>query len=1145
MPRPSRARADYRRLLVRTTALWLALPALASASDILFAGPGSDWFDAANWTGGLVPGAADSATIGSGTEAVIFAQTATVDTLSVNGSLLVRDPLVTQSAIIDTSGTMTLSGTLADWRNSGALLVGENGSATLAIIEGATASTGTLSMATTATGSSALLLEGDGSSLTVSDRLDAGLTGTATISISAGALLATSSAGFGILAGSSGTLTVDGDGSAFTTGTLSLGESGSGSLTITAGGATTVTGDATLGAATGGSGAASLRGAGSSLTVGGILTIGEAGSGALTLAEGATVTSLSARIGAASGGSGAVSLSGLDTRWTVTDHLDIGTGTLSLDTAASLSTGSATLGSLSGASASATLSGSGTQWTNTEALTIGAEGNGSLTVKTGASVSTVSATVAATASGSGSVSVDGEGSSLAVTGSFDVGRLGTGTLSITAGASASAGTMSLGTEAGSSGAAMVDGEGSSLTVAGNFDIGRMGSGVLTVSGGATVSAGSITIAGEAGSTGTLNIGTAESELAAGAGALDTAAIVFGEGDGTLVFNHGETDYTLSAAISGTGTVKAVRGTTILTGDNSYDGLTTIASGATLAVGDGGVSGTLGSGDVENEGSLIFDRVGALAFSGAISGTGTLTKTGSGTLTLSGDSTYSGATTVTEGELAVDGSLASAISVESGATLSGSGAVGATAIADGGTLAAEGLAVNGDLALASGATFATTTGAQGIVVSGTADLGGASVSLAYEAGSALSNRYTLVTADSIDGSFGTVSTSGLSSRFTVSALSDDTTAGLGLVYDGSSAALSGTGANGVHAVLARAFNGGTVLSGSLSTALASDGTAFQQSMTALSGETGASARILGSLALEDFLASASAAGSRFSGETGDPDLWARLTGTSQTFDSQAAAGIGAASANLAGIEGGTRVALDSAWNAGAAISLGHARYAAEDVDASADGIYGQAALHAAGHFANGGYLTAALGGGLIAVETRRNPGSGDRVEGDFVSPFAGLSLEGGQRFEVGDFALTPFAGAALVYSHAPAYRETAVAGSGNPALAYDGLDQWTATLRAGLEARWDTAIDGGSLSFYTRLAYLHRFASDGTTGAAFTALADSYFDLESLTREGGAAAVAVGAVVALGPRTDLRFDVSGEWGRDHRSLTGKAGFNFKW
>ena len=72
---------------------------------------------------------------------------------------------------------------------------------------------------------------------------------------------------------------------------------------------------------------------------------------------------------------------------------------------------------------------------------------------------------------------------------------------------------------------------------------------------------------------------------------------------------------------------------------------------------------------------------------AISGSGTFTKEGAGKLTLTGTNSLSGATSVAAGRLVVDGALSqSAVTVQSGATLGGSGTVSALTVASGGTLA---------------------------------------------------------------------------------------------------------------------------------------------------------------------------------------------------------------------------------------------------------------------------------------------------------------------------------------------------------------------------------------------------------------------------------------------------------------------------
>jgi autotransporter-associated beta strand protein len=129
------------------------------------------------------------------------------------------------------------------------------------------------------------------------------------------------------------------------------------------------------------------------------------------------------------------------------------------------------------------------------------------------------------------------------------------------------------------------------------------------------------------------------------------------------------DVTFAAALASAGgtLAKLGPGTLTLTGANSFNGVTTISAG-TLQIGAGGGSGAI-SGDIVNDGALVFDRTGTLSQSGVISGSGPLTKRGAGTVTLGGANTYTGATTVSAGVLVLSGSSSSpAFTVASGATL---------------------------------------------------------------------------------------------------------------------------------------------------------------------------------------------------------------------------------------------------------------------------------------------------------------------------------------------------------------------------------------------------------------------------------------------------------------------------------------------
>ncbi|MFN9916365.1 MAG: autotransporter-associated beta strand repeat-containing protein, partial [Pirellulaceae bacterium] len=78
--------------------------------------------------------------------------------------------------------------------------------------------------------------------------------------------------------------------------------------------------------------------------------------------------------------------------------------------------------------------------------------------------------------------------------------------------------------------------------------------------------------------------------------------------------------------------------------------------------------------------------GTTTFSGNISNAGGIAKVGAGTVILSGTNSYTGATTVSAGTLVIDGNQSSAtgaMTVASGATLGGSGTVGAETTCPGG------------------------------------------------------------------------------------------------------------------------------------------------------------------------------------------------------------------------------------------------------------------------------------------------------------------------------------------------------------------------------------------------------------------------------------------------------------------------------
>ena len=157
----------------------------------------------------------------------------------------------------------------------------------------------------------------------------------------------------------------------------------------------------------------------------------------------------------------------------------------------------------------------------------------------------------------------------------------------------------------------------------------------------------------------------------GAGSL--ASGTAGTNTLTIFSTTGSTN-TFSGVISGSHPVSfnttGGAATMILTGENTYTGGTTICSCGTLQLGNGGTTGSI-LGDVDNEGTLIFNRSNSYTFNGVISDTGNVIHNGAGTTFLSADNTYSGGTTVNAGRLVVGnggttGSIVGNVTVQSGA-----------------------------------------------------------------------------------------------------------------------------------------------------------------------------------------------------------------------------------------------------------------------------------------------------------------------------------------------------------------------------------------------------------------------------------------------------------------------------------------------
>ncbi|HAF3951252.1 TPA: fibronectin-binding autotransporter adhesin ShdA [Salmonella enterica] len=410
---------------------------------------------------------------------------------------------------------------------------------------------------------------------------------------------------------------------------------------------------------------------------GGILAAKDAaslGTGDVTIAENATLALSQGTLDNNVTGEGQIVKSGSD-ELIVTGANDysggtiISDGTLIADHADSLGTGAvANSGVLQVGEGELenTLSGSGSLVkTGTGELTLSGDNSysGGTTISDGTLIADHADSLGTGAVANSGVLQVGEGElENTLSGSGSLVKTGTGELTLSGGNDYSGGTTiiggtltadhadSLGTGAVANSGVLQVGEGElENTLSGSGSLVKTGTGELTLSGDNTYSGGT-TIAG-----GTLTADHADS--------LGTGAVA---NSGVLQVGEGELENTLSGSGS---LVKTGTGELTLGGDNSYSGDTTIADGTLIAAN----VNALGSGNIDNSGTLMLDANGAFELANITTHTGATTALAAGSTLDAGQLTQEdGSTLSIDLGAATDDAVITADSVTLGGTLNVTG-----------------------------------------------------------------------------------------------------------------------------------------------------------------------------------------------------------------------------------------------------------------------------------------------------------------------------------------------------------------------------------------------------------------------------------------------------------------------------------------
>jgi autotransporter-associated beta strand protein len=583
--------------------------------------------------------------------------------------------------------------------------------------------------------------------------------------------------------------------------------------------------------------------------------------------------------------------------------------------------------------------------------------------------------------------------------------------------------------------------------------------------------------------------------------------------------------------------------------------------------------------------------------GVLTGTGIMTgnsliKIGTGTLTLSGANTYTGATEVNGGTLAVNGSIAasSGVTVNSGGTLGGNGIVGNTTI-NGGTLAPGNsiglLTVQGNLVFTAASSYmveVSPSNADRVNVTGTANLGGATVNASFAAGSYVAKQYTIVNATSgLGGStFGTFVNTNLPSGFKTSLSYDANNAYLDLALAFIAPPNTGLSGNqsGVGSALVNYFNrnGGipVVYGGLTATGLtqASGETAtggqqttfnamtqFMGSMTDTfaAGRGGAAPGAMGFADEGNASAYASTAKSRAARDAYamftkaplaqgyDPrwSVWASGFGGSQTTDGNAAAGSNTSSSRIGGVAVGADYLISPNTVAGFAMAGGGTSFSVTGGGSGRSDLFqiGGFVRHSIGST----YLSGALAYGWQDVTTNRSVMT-DQLQARFSpNTFSG-------RFEVGNrtvtswqggLGLTPYAAVQFTAVMLPAYAETAVAGSNAFALSYTSKTVNDTRSELGLRTDKSYAVGDALLTLRGRAAWAHDFNTDRAASATFMSLPGASFVVNGAAAAHDAALTTASAEMSFISGISLAATFEGEFSDVTRSYAGKGVARYTW
>jgi autotransporter-associated beta strand protein len=593
------------------------------------------------------------------------------------------------------------------------------------------------------------------------------------------------------------------------------------------------------------------------------------------------------------------------------------------------------------------------------------------------------------------------------------------------------------------------------------------------------------------------------------------------------------------------------------------------------------------------GSVVFNHTSSnYVFSVPINGAGSV-DVENGTTIFTASNGYTGATTINGGTLVVNGDISSSslVEVNPGGTLSGTGKVPFTLLADGATLAPGPLGTGtGTLTITDRVMFCACS-IYAVKVSATGNDLAQVVAGGFSSGDAFLDGLVRVSSPTSSYRFNSpytiLTTQGGLNDTSFSSLAAPTGIGGVLSYTATDVQLTLTsqlgqvaglnaGQRAVGTALDAAFNGsgssgalGGVFAGNigqnLSQAAGEAATGAQQTtfgaMTQFLGSLfdhgaggGGAAPASGATPFVNENAGASAYAMATKARPRDPlfdprwSVWAAGFGGSQTTDGNAAIGANSATSRIGGVAVGADYLLSPRTIAGFALAGGGTNFSV------ANSGTGRSDLFQAGgfvkHSVGPAYISGALAYGWQDVTTDRivTIAGVDRLQARFNANAYSGRVEGGYRFLMpwfGGVGLTPYAAGQFTTVELPAYAESAISGSNAFALNYGSKAVTDSRSELGLRADKSFALTNAILTLRGRAAWAHDFNPDRSIAATFSALPGASFVVNGAAQARDSALTTVAAEVKWLNGVSVAATFDGEFSDVTRSYAGKGVVRYAW